>query len=46
MNFTFETKIWKTGNSHVVTIPGDFIETGVVPKDTTLKVTVEVPDTE
>lgn len=40
----FKAKIWKQANSHVVTIPSDFVKHGNVPEDTDLDFTVEVPE--
>lgn len=39
---TFKGKIWKTGNSYVLTIPSDYVENEMIPKDTEIVCTVEV----
>lgn len=39
----FKGKIWKAGNSSVVTVPSDFVENGLVPDTEELEFSVEVP---
>lgn len=41
-NMNFHGTIWKTGNSHVLTIPADFIEHGQLKVGKTYKVTLRV----
>lgn len=44
MKLKFAGKIWKAGNSFVVTIPSDYINNGLVPEDKELDFSVEVAD--
>lgn len=38
----FKARIWKQGNSHVVTIPKTYIENGILKEGEEVKFTVEV----
>jgi antitoxin component of MazEF toxin-antitoxin module len=40
----FKGKIWKQGNSHVVTLPSDYIDNELIPVDKELQFTVEVTE--
>jgi len=44
MQIHFKGKIWRSGNSSVVTIPSDFVENGLLPDTMDLAFSVEVPD--
>lgn len=44
MKLKFEGQIWRSGKSYVVTIPNDYVKNGMVPEDTDLPFTIEVPD--
>ena len=44
MKLKFEGKIWRAGNSSVVTIPFDYVKNGMVPEDVDLWFTVDVPE--
>ena len=38
----FKAKVWRQGDSWVVTIPADYINQGLIPKDQELQFNVEV----
>jgi len=37
----YKTKMWKTGGSYVITVPGDFIKYGLIPIDKELEIEME-----
>lgn len=44
MKIKFRGQIWRTGNSHVVTIPIALIESGTIPQDQEIEFSIETKE--